>query len=63
MGRHGAGGAADACTAVSETADYGYPIHSHDATSIQLSFQESLTFLVYTSEAAVALTAPQKSAG
>ena len=36
---------------------------SHDATSIQLYFQESLTFLVYTSEAAVALTGPQQSAG
>jgi uncharacterized linocin/CFP29 family protein len=97
---------ADAYTAVSETADYGYPIHehiarvldgeviwapaidgafllsvrggdfelrlgqdlsigylSHDATSIQLYFQESLTFLVYTSEAVVALTEPQGSAG
>jgi uncharacterized linocin/CFP29 family protein len=97
---------ADAYTAVSETADYGYPIHehiarlldgeivwapavdgafllsgrggdfelrigqdlsigylSHDATSLQLYFQESLTFLVYTSEAAVALTAPQGPAG
>jgi uncharacterized linocin/CFP29 family protein len=32
---------------------------AHDATSIQLYFQETLTFLVYTSEAAVALTAPQ----
>jgi uncharacterized linocin/CFP29 family protein len=31
---------------------------SHDATSIQLYFQETLTFLVYTSEAIVALTAP-----
>jgi uncharacterized linocin/CFP29 family protein len=93
---------ADAYTAVSETADYGYPIHehiarvldgeviwapaidgafllstrggdfklrlgqdlsigylSHDATSIQLYFQESLTFLVYTTEAVVALSAPQ----
>ncbi|HEV7978380.1 family 1 encapsulin nanocompartment shell protein [Amycolatopsis sp.] len=29
---------------------------SHDATSIDLYFQESLTFLMYTSEAAVALT-------
>jgi uncharacterized linocin/CFP29 family protein len=29
---------------------------SHDATSIKLYFQESLTFLMYTSEAAVALT-------
>ena len=35
---------------------------SHDATSIQLYFQESLAFLVYTSEAAVALTEPQGSA-
>ena len=35
---------------------------SHDAASIQLYFQESLTFLVHTSEAAVALTAPQASA-
>jgi uncharacterized linocin/CFP29 family protein len=34
---------------------------SHDATSVQLYFQESLTFLVYTSEAAVALTSPQQS--
>jgi uncharacterized linocin/CFP29 family protein len=92
---------ADAYTAVSETSDYGYPIHehiarvldgeiiwapaidgafllstrggdfelrigqdlsigylSHDATSIQLYFQETLTFLMYTSEAAVALTGP-----
>jgi uncharacterized linocin/CFP29 family protein len=90
---------ADAYTAVSETADHGYPVHehiarvldgeiswapaidgafllsvrggdfelrigqdlaigylSHDATSIRLYFQESLTFLVYTGEAAVALT-------
>jgi uncharacterized linocin/CFP29 family protein len=97
---------ADAYTGVSETTDYGYPIHehiarvldgeiiwapaidgafllsvrggdfelrigqdlsighlSHDATSIELYFQESLTFLVYTSEAAVALTEPQGSAG
>jgi uncharacterized linocin/CFP29 family protein len=30
---------------------------SHDAASVQLYFQESLTFFVYTSEAAVALTA------
>jgi uncharacterized linocin/CFP29 family protein len=30
---------------------------SHDATSIELYFQESLTFLMYTSEAAVALSA------
>ncbi|MEV6321067.1 family 1 encapsulin nanocompartment shell protein [Nocardia sp. NPDC051787] len=29
---------------------------SHDATSVQLYFQQSLTFLVYTAEAAVALT-------
>ncbi|MTD13051.1 bacteriocin [Nakamurella sp. YIM 132087] len=29
---------------------------SHDATSVQLYFQESLTFLAYTSEAIVALT-------
>ena len=29
---------------------------SHDATSVQLYFQESLTFLVQTSEAGVALT-------
>jgi uncharacterized linocin/CFP29 family protein len=36
---------------------------SHDAASIQLYFQESLTFLVYTSEAAVPLTQPQPSAG
>ncbi|WP_448059641.1 family 1 encapsulin nanocompartment shell protein [Cellulomonas hominis] len=85
-------------TAVTETADHGYPIHehlarvvdeiiwapaidgafllstrggdyelhlgqelsigylSHDATSIQLYFQESLTFLVQTGEAGVALT-------
>jgi uncharacterized linocin/CFP29 family protein len=93
---------ADTYTAVSETSDYGYPIHqhiarlldgeiiwapaidgafllstrggdfelrlgqdlsigylSHDATSIQLYLQESLTFLVYTSEAVVALSAPQ----
>jgi uncharacterized linocin/CFP29 family protein len=31
---------------------------AHDADRIQLYFQESLTFLVYTSEAAVTLTAP-----
>ncbi len=36
---------------------------SHDVTSIQLYFQESLTFLVYASEAAVALTSPQQSTG
>ncbi len=36
---------------------------SHDATSIRLYFQESLTFLVYTSEAVVALTGPQRSSG
>ncbi len=36
---------------------------SHDATSVQLYFQETLTFLVHTSEAVVALTAPQQSAG
>lgn len=97
---------ADAYTAVSETSDYGYPIHehiarvldgeiiwapaidgafllstrggdfelrigqdlsigylSHDAASVQLYFQETLTFLVYSSEAAVALTAPQPSTG
>jgi uncharacterized linocin/CFP29 family protein len=97
---------AAAYTAVSETADYGYPIHehiarvldgeiiwapaidgafllstrggdfelrigqdlsigylSHDATSIELYFQESLAFLVYTSEAVVALTEPEGSAG
>jgi uncharacterized linocin/CFP29 family protein len=90
---------ADAYTAVSETADHGYPIleHltrvldgeiiwapaidgafllssrggdyelrlgqdlsigylSHDAGRVQLYFQESLTFLVYTAEASVALT-------
>ncbi|MGQ4598354.1 family 1 encapsulin nanocompartment shell protein [Nocardia sp. R6R-6] len=29
---------------------------SHDATTVQLYFQQSLTFLVYTAEAAVALT-------
>jgi uncharacterized linocin/CFP29 family protein len=32
---------------------------SHDAASIQLYFQESLTFMVYTTEAAVALSAPR----
>src|SRR6266704_2130717 len=36
---------------------------SHDAASIQLYFQESLTFLVFTSEAVVALTEPQRPAG
>jgi len=30
---------------------------SHDASTVQLYFQESLTFLVYTTEASVALTA------
>jgi uncharacterized linocin/CFP29 family protein len=34
---------------------------SHDAASIELYFQESLTFLVFTSEAVVPLTAPQPS--
>ena len=91
---------ADAYTLVSETTEYGYPIHehiarvldgeivwapaidgaillskrggdfrlrigqdlsigylSHDATSIRLYFQETLTFLVYTSEASVAFAA------
>ena len=91
---------ADAFTAVSETADHGYPIRdhltrvvdgeiiwapaiegafllsgrggdyelrlgqdlsigylSHDATSVQLYFTESLTFLAYTAEASVALSA------
>ncbi|WP_067185203.1 family 1 encapsulin nanocompartment shell protein [Microtetraspora niveoalba] len=97
---------ADAYTAVSETADHGYPIHehiarlldgriiwapaiegafllstrggdfelrigqdvsigylSHDATSVRLYFQETLTFLTYTGEAAVELTAPSPPAG
>jgi uncharacterized linocin/CFP29 family protein len=36
---------------------------SHDAASVDLYFQESLTFLVYTSEAVVALTEPQPSTG
>jgi uncharacterized linocin/CFP29 family protein len=92
---------ADAYTAVSETADYGYPIYdhiarvldgeiiwapaiagavllstrggdfelrigqdvsigylSHDDSSIRLYFQETMTFLAYTAEAAVTLTAP-----
>jgi len=92
---------ADAYTAVSETAEYGYPIHehiarvldgeiiwapaidgafllstrggdfelrigqdlsigylAHDATSVTLFLQETLTFLVFTSEASVAFTAP-----
>ncbi|MFF3752333.1 family 1 encapsulin nanocompartment shell protein [Streptomyces sp. NPDC002018] len=31
---------------------------SHDDTSVRLYFQETLTFLMYTSEAAVALTSP-----
>ena len=91
---------ADAYTLVSETTEYGYPIHehiarvldgeivwapaidgafllsarggdfglhlgqdlsigylSHDATSVRLYFQETLTFLVYTSEASLAFTA------
>ncbi len=90
---------ADAFTAVSETADHGYPVKEHlarvidgeiiwapaidgafvlsgrggdyelhlgqdlsvgylhhDATTVELYFQESLTFLVYTAEASVALT-------
>jgi uncharacterized linocin/CFP29 family protein len=34
---------------------------SHDASGIELYFQESLTFLVATSEAVVPLTAPQPS--
>ena len=33
---------------------------SHDATSVRLYFQETLTFLVYTSEASVAFTAPAR---
>jgi uncharacterized linocin/CFP29 family protein len=92
---------ADAYTAVSETAEYGYPIHehiarvldgeivwapaidgafllttrggdfelrlgqdlsigylAHDGTTVQLYLQETLTFLVYTTEASVAFTAP-----
>jgi uncharacterized linocin/CFP29 family protein len=92
---------ADAYTAVSETAEYGYPIHehiarvldgeiiwapaidgafllstrggdfelrfgqdlsigylAHDATSVSLYLQETLTFLVFTGEASVAFTAP-----
>ncbi|MFC7645236.1 family 1 encapsulin nanocompartment shell protein [Streptosporangium lutulentum] len=36
---------------------------SHDATSIQLYFQETLTFLVYTGEAVVTLTAPSQPTG
>jgi uncharacterized linocin/CFP29 family protein len=36
---------------------------SHDATSVQLYFQETLTFLAYTSEAIVALTAPSTTGG
>jgi uncharacterized linocin/CFP29 family protein len=97
---------ADAYTAVSETAEYGYPIHehiarvldgeivwapaidgaflmstrggdfelrlgqdlsigylAHDATNVRLYLQESLTFLVHTSEASVAFTAPPAPAG
>jgi uncharacterized linocin/CFP29 family protein len=34
---------------------------AHDSTSVQLYFQETLTFLVYTSEAAVTLTVPTGS--
>ncbi|GAA1905400.1 family 1 encapsulin nanocompartment shell protein [Streptantibioticus ferralitis] len=34
---------------------------SHDDTSIRLYFQEALTFLMYTSEAAVALVAPPQA--
>ena len=105
-GRYTLALSADAYTAVSETADHGYPIHehiarlldgeiiwapaidgafllstrggdfelrigqdlsigylAHDAISVQLYFQESLTFLVYTSEAVVALTEAQGPAG
>ncbi|GAA3515875.1 putative linocin/CFP29 family protein [Streptosporangium album] len=36
---------------------------SHDATSIQLYFQETLTFLAYTGEAVVTLTVPPRPAG
>lgn len=36
---------------------------SHDATSVQLYFQETITFLVYTSEASVAFNAPTRPAG
>ncbi len=43
--------------------DLSIGYRSHDATSVQLYFQETLTFLVYTSEAVVALTAPQRSGG
>jgi uncharacterized linocin/CFP29 family protein len=96
---------ADSYTAVSETADYGYPIRehltrvvdgeiiwapaidggfllsarggdyelhigqdlsigylSHDAASVELYFQESFTFLVYTAEAGVALGAAEDEA-
>ena len=37
--------------------DLSHPRVSHDADTVQLYFQESLTFLVYTAEASVALTA------
>jgi len=36
---------------------------SHDATNVRLYFQETLTFLVYTSEASVAFTAAPRSSG
>jgi uncharacterized linocin/CFP29 family protein len=36
---------------------------SHDATSIELYFQETLTFLTYTGEAAVTLTRPDRPVG
>jgi uncharacterized linocin/CFP29 family protein len=36
---------------------------SHDATGIELYFQETLTFLVHASEAAVALTPAAQAAG
>jgi uncharacterized linocin/CFP29 family protein len=43
--------------------DLSVGYRSHDATSIELYLQESLAFLVYTSEAVVALTEPEGSAG
>ena len=36
---------------------------SHDAASVELYFQETMTFLVYTEEAAVAVSPARRSRG
>jgi uncharacterized linocin/CFP29 family protein len=38
--------------------DLSIGYESHDATSVELYFQESMTFLVHTAEAAVTLSPP-----